>query len=69
MYRLDALVEPELEKYRKNCNFLADELAVFNRRARGETLEQIAEYENMSDSTVKRIVTRIRAKIERLESL
>lgn len=69
MYRLDALVEPELERYRKNCNFLADELAVFNRRARGETLEQIAEYENMSDSTVKRIVTRIRAKIERLESL
>lgn len=69
MFRLDTYVEPELERYRKNCNFLAEELAVFNRRARGETLEQIAEYENMSDSTVKRIVTRIKTKIERLESL
>lgn len=67
--RLDRMIKPELDRYRDNCNFLAEELQVFDRRAAGETIEYIAEKECMSVSTVKRILNRIEAKIERFESL
>ena len=44
--RLDRMIKPELEEYITNCNFLAEELQVFTRRAHGETIEYIAEMEN-----------------------
>ena len=66
--RLDRMIKPELEEYITNCNFLAEELQVFTRRARGETIEYIAEMESMSVSTVKRILARIQAKIDRFQN-
>lgn len=63
--RLDRMIKPELDEYITNCNFLAEELQIFNRRARGETIEYMAEMENMSVSTVKRILGRIQAKMDR----
>mgnify|MGYP002513936386 CR=1 FL=1 len=66
--RLDRMIKPELEEYITNCNFLAEELQVFSRRAHGETIEYIAEMEAMSVSTVKRILARIQAKIDRFQN-
>lgn len=68
MTRLDKMIKPELDEYAANCNFLAEELQVFTRRSRGETIEYIAEMEAMSVSTVKRILARIQAKIERFQN-
>lgn len=65
MIRLDMMIKPELDELRNNCNFVAPELQVFERRAAGETIEYIAEMENMSVATVKRVMSRICAKIER----
>ena len=68
MTRLDKMIKPELDEYITNCNFLAEELQVFTRRAHGETIEYIAEMEALSVSTVKRIFARIQAKIDRFQS-
>lgn len=68
MTRLDKMIKPELDDYITNCNFLAEELQVFIRRSRGETIEYIAEMESLSVSTVKRILVRIEAKIERFQN-
>jgi DNA-binding NarL/FixJ family response regulator len=68
MTRLDKMIKPELDEYITNCNFLAEELQVFTRRAHGETIEYIAEMEALSVSTVKRILARIQAKIDRFQS-
>lgn len=69
MKRLSRMIKPELDEYVTNCNFLAEELQIFTRRARGETIEYMAEMEALSVSTVKRIMSRIQAKIERYESI
>lgn len=68
MTRLDKMIKPELDEYITNCNFLAEELQVFTRRSHGETIEYIAEMESMSVSTVKRILLRIQAKIDRFQN-
>lgn len=68
MKRLSRMIKPELDEYVTNCNFLAEELQIFTRRARGETIEYMAEMEALSVSTVKRIMSRIQAKIERYEN-
>lgn len=68
MTRLDKMIKPELDAYVANCNFLAEELQVFTRRSRGETIEYIAEMESLSVSTVKRILARIQAKIDRFQN-
>ena len=69
MHRLDRMIKPELDSYITNCNFLAEELQIFQRRSRGETIEYMAEMESMSVSTVKRIMGRIQAKMDRFDSL
>ena len=35
---------PEIEYFRENCNFVNLEIEVFERRAKGIPLEEIAEY-------------------------
>lgn len=69
MYPIQRMVGPELDKYRRSCNFSVLERAIFDRRAAGDTIEYIAEMECVSVSTVKRILKQIQTKIERLESL
>ena len=54
---------PELEYFRKNCNFTTEELALFEYRSKNIPLETCAEIMNVSMSTVNRISKRVNNKI------
>ena len=58
--------EPELDYFRKSCNFVGDELFVFEYRSRGIPLEQIAEVLNLSVDGVKKISRKVNKKIMRV---
>ena len=57
---------PELMVLVQECNFTKDEIVLFNLRARDYTLEECAEFMNLSVSSVKRISQHIGWKIERV---
>lgn len=57
---------PELEYFRKMCNFTKDERTLFDLRSDGCPLEQCAELMNVSVTTVKRISGRVNNKIIRV---
>ena len=46
------------------CNFTPEEEQIFIMRSKGETIENCAEKLNVSDSTAKRMLKRVYAKIE-----
>lgn len=54
---------PELNYFRKNCNFTKEELTLFEYRAKNIPLETCAEIMNVSISTVNRISKRVNNKI------
>ena len=54
---------PELEYFRKNCNFVGIEAQVFELRSRGRSLEQIAELLHLSVDGVKKISRKVNKKI------
>ena len=58
--------EPELDRFRKLCNFVGDELFVFEYRSQGLTLEQIAEILDLSVDGVKKISRKVNKKIIRV---
>lgn len=58
--------EPELDKFRKLCNFVGDELFVFEYRSQGIPLEDIAEVLNLSVDGVKKISRKVNKKIMRI---
>ena len=58
--------EPELDKFRKLCHFVGDEIFVFEYRSQGIPLEQIAEILNLSVDGVKKISRKINKKIIRV---
>lgn len=55
--------EPECERFRKECNFTAQELDVFNLRVKDHSIIQIQEKLNMSEATVNRRIRAIKNKI------
>lgn len=57
---------PELNYFRKYCNFTLDELTLFDYRAENYSLEQCAEFMNVSVSTVKRISRKVNGKITKV---
>lgn len=57
---------PELDRFRALCNFVGNELTVFEYRSRGIPLEEIAETLNMSVENVKRISRKVNNKIIRV---
>lgn len=57
---------PELEYFRRTCNFTPTERILFDYRSREYPLEQCAEIMNVSVSTVKRISRRVNSKIIRV---
>lgn len=57
---------PELEYFRRTCNFTPDERLLFDYRSKEYPLEQCAEMMNVSVSTVKRISRRVNNKIIRV---
>lgn len=57
---------PELNYFREYCNFTVDELTLFDYRSKNYSLEQCAEFMNVSVATVKRISGRVNNKIMRV---
>ena len=57
---------PELDHFRDNCNFVGNELEVFELRSQGVCLEEIAEMLNMSVENVKRLSRKVNVKISKV---
>lgn len=57
---------PELDRFRDKCNFVGNELMVFELRSQGIPLEQIAEILNMSVENVKKVSRKVNSKIIRV---
>ena len=58
--------EPELEYFRKMCNFTDEQRVLFEYRSKNIPLEQCAELMNVSVSTVKRLSRKVNSKIIRV---
>ena len=56
--------KPELDFFRENCNFVNDEITVFEMRSQGIGLERIAEHLHMTYEGVKRVSKKVNRKIE-----
>ena len=57
---------PELEHFREQCNFVGNEVQVFELRSKGIPLERIAEELNMSYEGIKKISRKVNRKIIRV---
>jgi len=57
---------PELEHFRANCNFVGNEVQVFELRSQGIPLERIAEQMNMSYEGIKKVSRKVTQKINRV---
>lgn len=57
---------PELDYFRRICNFTADERALFDLRAKQTSIERCAEVLGVSVSTAKRISKKVNSKIIRV---
>lgn len=55
--------EPECERFRRDCNFTPEELAVFNLRVKDHSLVEIQLALGMSEATVTRRIRNIKKKI------
>jgi hypothetical protein len=53
----------DIEYFRRSCNFVNFELEVFERRAKGESLEMIAEELNISYDYARKISQKVNKKI------
>lgn len=58
--------KPELDFYRTNCNFVGNEISVFELRSKGMPLEEIAETLNMSVEGIKKISRKVNRKISKV---
>lgn len=61
--------KPELDMLRNNCNFVGNEIHVFERRSRGIPIEEIAEQLNMSVEGIKHISRKVNRKITKVLSM
>jgi transcriptional regulator len=57
---------PELDRFREQCNFVGNEIQVFELRSQGIPLERIAEYLNMSVTHTSRISQKVNNKIKKI---
>lgn len=54
---------PEIEYFRKNCNFVNLEIDIFEGRVKGKSLERLAEDLNISYDYARQISRKINKKI------
>lgn len=66
---LRALTTPECDRYRAGCNFSPSERAVFDLRAQGMMIYQIAAALHLSESSVSQRLRSIRRKMRRFDYL
>lgn len=59
--------KPELDIFRSECNFVNNEIPVFEMRSKGVCIEEIAEALNMSVEGIKRISCKVNHKIKTIE--
>lgn len=64
---LKRFIEPELELYRSQCNFVGDEIAVFEMRSKGHSLEEIAEAKGYTTDGIKKISKAVDEKIIKVQ--
>lgn len=62
------LVEPELNLYRSQCNFIGEEAEVFEMRSKGVGLEEIAERLEYSYDGIKKVSRTVDDKIRRVRN-
>lgn len=55
--------EVECERFRRLCNFTPDEMEIFNRRVKDQSIIKITGELNMSEATVNRRIKNIKRKI------
>lgn len=61
--RIYNFVEPELEKFRQECNFTEEERECFELKAKNKTNQSIAFIMNVSPSKVSCLTKRVKDKI------
>lgn len=64
--QLREYTEPECEFFRAQCNFTADEREVFDLRVKDVSIVAIALKMSASESTVNRLIKRVKKKIHRV---
>lgn len=63
---ISEFTQKELEHFRNECNFVGYERDVFEMRSKGISLENIAEYINMSVDGINKISRKVNNKINRV---
>lgn len=58
--------KPELDKFRKECNFTDIERQCFDLKAKDKTNTQLSMELNVSESTISVVMRRVRTKITRV---
>lgn len=58
--------KPELDRFRKECNFTDIERQCFDLKARDKTNTQLAMELNVSESTISVVMRRVRTKITKV---
>ena len=64
--KLSAYTKPEIDYFRENCNFVGNEIDVFEYKCLDITEEHIAYYTGLTVSGVKYVTKKIRDKIMRV---
>lgn len=60
------MVEWELDKFRKECNFTEDEMTYFNLKAKGKSNIQMAQIMHVSESKVSDLARKVKSKMKRV---
>ena len=55
--------KPELDYFRENCNFVNDEITVFEMRAGGKSLDEIANETHLTIDNIRKISVKVNKKI------
>ena len=66
---VSSFTKPELNILRENCNFVGDEITVFELRSVGVPLAEIAEQLSYIHSGIKNVSRKVNSKIERVLSI
>ena len=61
--------KPELEFFRERCNFVGNEVGLFEMRSKGTSIEAIAEALNLSVDGAKKVSRKVNSKIARVSNL
>ena len=65
--RIHKFIKAEVEFYRDECNFVNDEIDVYEMRSKGVSLEKIAEIKQFSVDGIKKISSDVDDKINRVK--